>query len=359
MGSGPGSGLTPRVAGIGLMVLSVVGGIAAGVVMPDPRWSLIAAIVLTGATIGMAIGLLWSRRRSWAEDFWPPRIPTRTKGERMMRNMRVLAYLLVLVAPVLLGLAAWSLREARGEWSTSVLIVLVAVAYAGGGIGMLRDVRRAQQGMTPRPEDSRHPEDTRATAADGWRPLGPRAARSDAAAAMPLWTVLALLAVQLPTFLPKTGGPLPAPLFLGLLVFAAVIFIVLRLRAPQVEVHVERRRVRVRGREVGWDQVTTALLRSAPPWEGVPRTLVLVLGDDDRLRAPVVLRDHEALSLSEAETRILTDVIDASAIAIPRAKEDPRGKFSAQLFPTNLEKDTARAMVLHPPTMHDPVPTPT
>lgn len=350
--------MSPRQAGVLTIAASVVAGVGAGWVMSDSRWSLLAASVLTASTIGMGVGILWTMRASWADVTWPPGGVVRSEAERVRRSYRILGVMLITPVPVLLALLVWGVVSVGIPPTYLALTIAAAVVYGVAGVFLLIAGRARAEPPRSLPSHREPPVgDDEAVPRDGWQPLGPRASRWAMAASLgPLSFVIILLPMQLMTAFRDFPW---APAVFGL-AFAGTIGICVVLvnrAAPRVHVHLRDERIRAGSREARWDEVTAAELLATPPYEGEPRTLVLTLQSPDGLRAPLVIRRREDLALTKAEAAIAARLIEASAIELPRDKDDPRGKFSRQLYPAHLTKSEALDVVASPPTMSDPLPT--
>jgi hypothetical protein len=350
--------MSPRQAGLLVIAASVIAGVGAGWVMSDSRWSLLAAFVLTASTIGMGVGILWTMRASWEDMTWPPGGVVRSEAERVRRSYRILGIMLVTPVPVFLALLVWGVVSVGITPTYRALMIVAAVVYGAAGVVLLIAGRARPEAPPSLPSHHEPPSrGDEAVLPDGWQPLGPRASRWIMAATLgPFAFVVALAPLQLMTVFRDFAW---APAVMGLM-FAAMIgiyVVVINRAAPRVHVHLRDERIRAGSREARWDEVTAAELLATPRHEGEPRTLVLTLQNQDGLRAPLVIRRREDLALTKAEAAIAARLIEASVIELPRDKDDPRGKFSRQLYPAHLTKSEALDVVASPPTMSDPLPT--
>lgn len=350
--------MTPRRAGVALIAASVAVGVIAGWFMPDPRWSLAAATAVTAATVGMGVGALWILRTSWVDRTWPPGGLVRSQADRARRSARVLGVILLTSAPIVLALLVWMLVARDGEWSRGLSLALVALAYTGLGAWLISRARADAADSVSRASHSRRPPDDVAAAQDveGWRSIGPRSGAVITLAAIgPSAGLLVFVPLQLTRV--AESGVWAIVALVAALAAAAMVFVALQRRfSPRTEVSVDSERIRAHRQEASWSEISSAELLANPPWEGSARTLVLTLRSDAGLRAPIVLRRREDLTLTDSETRLVLQIIDASSIDLPRAKEDPRGRFSKQLYPSNLTQAEARELVADPPSMSDPLP---
>lgn len=348
--------MSPRRAGASVIVVSIGVGTAAGWLYPRPQWAIAAAVMATAATVGMAVGVLWMLRSSWADRTWPPAGPDLPPDVLARRRARVMG--IVLLAPLPLAFAglAWAVAEGSIRWERLVVFAVFVAGYGASGVWFLHSARRGPDG--PHPSHSERPTASvvRSQDAGGWRRLGERM-RGAFSAAMAGPTVLMMVVIPAQLLLILEDVPW------GMAIWAVVVGGMvalgigwLRRATPQVEVDEGGRRLRSGRRVVSWADVTRAELMAFPPWSGSPRTLVITLADGKGMRAPVTLRRSEALSLTAEETDLLRTIIEASSIELPRDKDDPRGRFSTQLYPNALTKAEAIALVSEPPGMDDPLP---
>lgn len=350
--------MSPRQAGILAIAASVTAAVFAGWAMSDPRWSLLAAFVLTASTIGMGVGILWTMRASWEDVTWPPGGVVRSEAERVRRSYRILGVMLVTPVPVIFALVVWAGMDASVTLTHLVLMIVAAVVYGTAGVFLLIAGRARAEAPRSLPSHREPPSGgDEAAPRDGWQPLGPRASRWIMVATLgPSGFLFILVPVQLLTAFRDFPW---APAAVGLVLAGAigVYVVVINRAAPRVHVHLRDERIPAGSREARWDEVTAAELLATPRHEGEPRTLVLTLQNQDGLRAPLVIRRREDLALTKAEAAIAARLIEASVIELPRDKDDPRGKFSRQLYPAHLTKSEALDVVASPPTMSDPLPT--
>ena len=350
-------GLSPRIAGALLIVVSVGGGIGAGWLIARAPWSILAVGLLTLATIGMAVGVLWTLRPSWADNTWPPAGRDLPADVRLRRGLRVLGIVLLAPIPVIVALLVWVVVEGTTPGKEMLLIALPAAVYGGVGVWVLRRSRVGSDGaMRSAASDQRPPERASGRDGDGWRVLGgPLKGTFLTSAMVPLVVLGMFTTLQLLMLLDEIAwggliwGGVVAVGLVGWLLF------VRRHQAP-VEANEREQLIRFRGRNLRWSAITRAELSADPPSRGALRTLILSVGDDSTHRGRVVLRRKGTLELSDAETELLAQIIDASAIELPRDKDDPRGRFSRQLHPHSLTKDDASGLVAHPPGADDDLP---
>ncbi|MFI8633611.1 hypothetical protein ACIGEP_13545 [Microbacterium sp. NPDC077663] len=339
--------------GIVLIIASIAGGVAAGGLMPTPLWSIPSAVALTLCTIGMGVGVLWTLRSSWSEKWWARRDSDVPAGLRARRAFRNVGIVLLAPLPIAVALLAWLISEGDIEWSRVLYGGFLVSAYGASGVQLIRLSRGARRSLGAR--GSERPEE-REDAGPGWHPLGgPLGSTLLGASLVPYGLLVLGGASQL--YLAFDDGSNGAVLGIAFIAVAAVVaFLLFRRFNRQADVDVDSGLIRLGSTTIPWTEVVRAELMAQPWWTGSPRTLILVLGDDAKARGRVVLRRREALELSDEETDVLTRIIEASHIELPRDKDDPRGRFSRQLYPNALTKEQAAALVADPPTMDEDLP---
>lgn len=177
----------------------------------------------------------------------------------------------------------------------------------------------------------------------------------------PLWLavfVTVRFVVELTRIVTEDWAPTVAVGVVSLGLSVAVAVVITRRRYPAVWVDIAERRLRSAGRELRWDEVSAAELVVGATGSKRTRTLFLVLRGDDGLRVLITLVRRGAPAIQGREAAVARAIIASSSIAMPRAKEDPEGRFSRYNFPTNLSKEDAEAVVARPPRAGDPLPIP-
>ncbi len=344
---------SPRVVGIVLMVASVAGAVAAGGFMPTPLWSIPSALALTLCTIGMGLGVLWTLRPSWSEKWWERRGSDVPPGLRARRAFRIAGIVLLAPLPIAVAALAWVVSEGTVEWSRVLYLGLLASIYGASGVMFIRLSRGSRKisdaAASARPEN--HPPRGR-----GWHPLGGPVGTTIFGVVLAPYVLLTLAGAGqfYLTFDDAAGGAVAAIAVIA--VAAVVAFLLYRRFNRQAEVDVHAGLIRLGSTTIPWEEVVRAELMAQPWWTGSPRTLILVLGDAAKARGRIVLRRREALELSSDETDVLRRIVEASRIELPRDKDDPRGRFSRQLYPNALTKEQAAALVADPPTMDEDLP---
>lgn len=344
---------SPRVVGIIFVIASIAGGVAAGGLMPTPLWSIPSALALTLCTIGMGIGVLWTLRSSWSEKWWERRGSDVPAGLRARRAFRNVGIVLLTPLPIAVAALAWLISEGDVEWPRVLYGGFLVSAYGASGVQLIRMSRGARS--SPGMRASERP-DGREDAGPGWHPLGGPLGSTMLGASLAPYGLLVLGAAS-QLYLAFDDGSNGAVFGVAFIAVAAVVaFLLFRRFNRQAEVDVDAGLIRLGSTTVPWEEVTRAELMAQPWWTGSPRTLILVLGDAAKARGRIVLRRREALELSGDETDVLERIIEASRIELPRDKDDPRGRFSRQLYPNALTKEQAAALVADPPTMDEDLP---
>ncbi|WP_413355270.1 hypothetical protein [Microbacterium sp. 1P06AB] len=340
----------PRVSGAALVLVGIGGGFGAGWLIARAPWSILAAGLLTLSTVAMAIGVLWTMRPNWDDKTWPPSGRDLPPDIRLRRNFRILGIILLTPTPIIVALLVWLIVEGSATWNEMLLLALPAATYAAMGVWVLRRSRwDAGYAASSATGDGRPEQHGPQREEDEWRVVGgPLKGTFPSTATVPLVVMAVLASFQLLRIadeFPWGGVVWAAVVATGLVCW---LLFVRRQQRP-LEVLPAREEIRFRGRILRWSEVTRAELSADPPWKGAPRTLILSIGGGSPHRGRVVLRRKGDLELSDDETTLLARIIDASAIDLPHDKDDPRGRFSRQLYPNNLTKAEAAAVVADPP----------
>lgn len=337
-------------SGAVLIVIGVGGGIGPGWLIARAPWSLLAAALLTLSTIAMTVGVLWTMRPNWDDKRWPPTGRDLPPDVRLRRAFRILGIILLTPTPIIVALLSWMIVEGSAMWNEMLLLALPAAGYAAMGVWVLRRSRfdaayAASSGTADRRPTRIGPQ----RSDDAWQVVcGPLKGTFPSTVTVPIVVMAVIASFQLLRIadeFPWGGVVWAAVVAIGLICW---LLFVRRQRRP-LEVLPAQEQIRFRGRTLRWSEVTRAELSADPPWKGAPRTLILSIGGDSPHRGRVVLRRKGCLELSDDETKLLARIIDASAIDLPHDKDDPRGRFSRQLYPNNLTRAEAAAVVADPP----------
>lgn len=335
------------------MFASALVGVWSGFLIGTPPWSVLAAIILAVATVGMVGGVLWLPRRGWEDTTWPPFHRDEDPRARLRKTTLWLTFVMLAPLPLGLALLVWTWDSGELSWTERIVFLAATCFYAAGGVGLLAFARSLAK---PAPVNDERPAGEHAEDG-GWVALRNRApAGASTALAAPSAIFVVVVPVQF-IFIVRDS-----PLLLALLVVVlALIFLGLAwwIRGMgDVRVRRGERRLRAGRREVEWGAITRAELFATPLVTGTARTLVVTLRDDDRFRARILLRRKGALTLTQRETDLLADVIEGTEIVMPHDKDDPRGRFSKVLYPANLTKAETAVLIADPPGADDPLPIP-
>lgn len=346
--------MTPRkaaivvaIAAMPVLVASVVFLPAGGVV------SLLAAVGLALGLTGAGLALLWATRTSWApEPASAPRAPDRAAVQRRARRvMQVQGWIGLVGGLGILGLALGTDDDERSAVRLGALAVGLLVLGAVS-IVVARTTGRGRTEQDAAADDEPLP--------SGWILVSRRDRGSLLVFALPgllalLWGVWQFLPLFLLTV--REGSALLAAT-LGLaavaLVGGAAVWAVRFI--PDVWVDAHAARVRVGSRTSPAGELTAARLSATAMVTGGSRSLFLILEGPGKLRVPLLLRKRGDLAMTPAQRRAAVALVEAAAIELPRAKEDPRGKFSRTLYPTHLDASQAREIVARPPRSDEDLP---
>ncbi|MFP7761046.1 hypothetical protein [Marisediminicola sp. LYQ134] len=172
----------------------------------------------------------------------------------------------------------------------------------------------------------------------------------------------ALAVVQMP-FVVWHGGRALGGSYL--LVFALVILtlvvvfltttVIMNRRWPIAEINLDTSELRAGSRVVGLADVDRAMLAA---WSVKKVRAVKLRLTGAGARAEVTVRSRRGALLDDTATRVLAEALRRTAVELPKAKEDPTGRFARYNFPTNITRDEAVAIALNPPTVDDRLPIP-
>ena len=357
--------MTPKKAGRLLLGGAIVVAVGAAMFLTTSGWwGLVAAAVLSAALAAAGLGVVWTTRTTWGPE---PAASARTRdaADEMLRGRRraITAGTLLL----LFGLAGgativWATIE-DGLTPAAASVGTASTAAVAAGIALIafgRSRAETDEDAEPEPEPGTGTDPHGAREDAGWRRVtrrDPLAIAIYSGAPLVFTLPLAVQVLRLPGEL--AGGRLLGffvSVFVGLAVVVGAGVWATR-RYPEVWVEPNRRLLRSGTRETSWNDVSAARLSLANLWPGSPRTLFLTLETASGVRAPIPLRRRGRLILSTAERDLLVRVIDGSSIEVPRAPEDPDGRFSRFTFPEHVERDVAARLVAQPPRADEPLPT--
>ena len=343
--------VNPLAAGIVLATIGATAAVASTFFIADAHVGVLAAIILSFGCVGVAAGLVLTRRKSWADSTWPPDTQTRPWTARRTRRITlVYGGFLALTA---FGGAVGLLRPDQRELDDVVRGWVLVGVLAAAGLGLvMAGSRRAPSAVRSSDRPANAP-----AGDDEWTPLGPpRPRRLFAWWAVPLafsgqpFLIPMLFAAFFP-LLTFRLGTWTWIVTAGALVVAVVVGIsVLRRRSRPPLVARDGSRMLVGKEEIPTAEVVTAMVM-ASRWEpdATGRSVAVVLTTRGKARALIQLRERGHLALTEDQTRLLAMAIAQSGIELPRDKEDPRGRFSRSLYPNYLTKPEAMQFVEQPP----------
>lgn len=343
---------SPRVSGAVLLVLALAGGVASVIFLPAGGViSVVSALGLALCVAAVALAAVWLSRRSWAPEpapGWTPVDRARDR-ERLRRVTRVQGIICVVFGVGLIAVAVVFPTDA-GTLRASVIGVLVLVL---GVIGLF-----ASRRVAARVEDDA-PDTQPDAMPTGWVLVTPRDRGTILLFALPGLALSVVAVWQMTSLLlliarASTLGLVIAVLALTAAVIGAGAWVSRLL--PEVSVDVGAGLVRTGSREVPWSSFTAARLQASSTFVGGPRSLFLVLEGPEKLRAPLLLRRRGDLAMSDEQRRAALAALDGAQIALPRAPEDPKGKFSRSLFPQHVDAAQARELVAHPPRSDQDLP---
>ena len=343
--------LRPTVVGLALALFSAALALTAIFLIADPRIGVLAAVMLSFGCVGVAAGLVLTRRRSWVDPSWPPDMESKPWSTRRTRRVSFLygVFLLLISVGGVVTLVGADQNETDDPVRGWVLVTVLALL---GSALIVRGARREQEAV----HSSDRPESGPIVDAQEWVPLGP----SRTHGLFPWWALRVfsgqpLLVPMVCAFLfPVTALRLGAWTWLfgavGLAVAAVIVSIVVRRRSRPPCISRDATRLLVGAREVPTASITTAMV-IAGPWEpdATARNLAIVLTASDHTRTVVGLRERGRLALTENQTELLMAAIERADIVLPHDKDDPRGRFSRMLYPNHLTKTEALQLVREPP----------
>jgi FtsH-binding integral membrane protein len=355
--------MTPRAAGIGLLVASIVVGVLSAPHLTSPAWGLVAAGTLSVALAAGGLGVVWMSRTTWGIEPRPEGKERPDSQDPRRARRSALIYGIVSLAFAAVGVAALVWAAVMRSFGPELIRFLFLVAVAGTlGVVLVRFARSP----IVEPDDADEAAiDASGGAddadADEWRRLTRRdwfvvVGYSVPGLLIGGWVFVQL--VQLPAVLSE-NSIVGAGIAVTLAVagFAAIAWW-MRRRFPEVWANPVTRRIRVGAREAEWSALTAAKVSTASVWPGAPRTLFLTLEGEDGLSAPLTLRKRDRLALTSTQRDLVVQMISESSVQMPRAAEDPGGRFSRFNFPEHVTRDDAVELVKKPPRAGERLPIP-
>ncbi len=351
------SGIVTTVA-FGVLVVAGIGFLPTG-----GATSLIAATAIAIGFAGAGYGMLRLTRSSGiavraTASARPDQEQAQRRGRRAVRVQSIVF--------LILGIAIFAIRlllggEDDGDPRLVVGGVVLIVLGVSGLIVSARAERPRAQDLDVDVERRREPDSP--VHVGGWQRVTRRDLASVLAIAAPgagLAIFFAWQSVSL-FFFTIRGLDGAGLLIAAVLTFVAAVGVsvaVVSRIAPEVWIDVDGQRVRSGSRIVAWDEIIAARLSGTAAFIGGTRTLILTLEGPKKTRFPLILRRRGRLMLTGREREAVLALIEGAAIALPRAPEDPKGKFSRMLFPSHLDVTQARDLVARPPRSDEDLPVP-
>lgn len=322
--------VTPRVAGAAIFAASVVVAVFSVLHLTSPAWGLLSAAALSAALAAGGLGVVWMSRTTWGAEPRPERLdePAGSDPRRARRSALIYGIVLLVIGVAGAAACAWAFLTGSlsPEWVRMALVTVVAVSL---GVAMI--VFGRSPIAAPEDDDVIDEGADAAATADGWVRVSARDGFAVVVYSLPGGFIVVWLFVQLAQFPGLFVGEDAA----GFVVAIVAVMIVLvgaalwmLRRFPVVSVHPVTRRLRAGGREIGWAELTAARVSATSVWPGAPRTLFLTLEGQSGVKAPLTLRRRDRLALSSAQRDVAIRMITESSIEMPRAAEDPEGRFS-------------------------------
>ena len=135
--------MSPRAAGILVMIGAIVVALCGGWLIATPPWSIPGALVLVGAMILFAVGSTWLVRPSWADRTWPPQRPA--DPARSRRRLRRLLISRAIMVPLLLAGAVFVMVDGQPLFGAILLLLGLLNGWSSIWLGVL--ARRTQAGI--------------------------------------------------------------------------------------------------------------------------------------------------------------------------------------------------------------------
>ena len=131
--------MSPRVAGTAAMVAALALAVVAGFLIGHPPWSIPGAVLLVAASILFCVGALWSLRRTWEDQTWPPNVAM--DRAKALRTMYRFSLMMCFFGPLMIagGVVAIILGD---NLVSGIFIVVLGVFNLATSLWRLRLYRR-------------------------------------------------------------------------------------------------------------------------------------------------------------------------------------------------------------------------
>ncbi|KAA9089459.1 hypothetical protein [Microbacterium radiodurans] len=347
--------MSPRRAGATLITASVVAGVAAAAFLTTSGWwGLVAAVVLSASMAGVGLGVACTTRTTWGAE--PAAVePDAAVRIRRSRRTALVTGFVVIVSSLgsLTMVAVATVVGGLGPASVSLTIVTAAGIITGVTLIRFGRSRSLPDGDTEPALGADSSDDS------GWRRVSRRDPVTIALYSAPVLVLVAYLLLQVV----RLPGELAGGRAVGFVVSAAVAMGVLVggaawafRRYPEVWVDERRSLIRIRDDEIVWADLVSAQVSAMRVWPGSPRTVFLTLATSDGRRVPLPVRRRDRLVMTPDERELVARVVHASSIEVPRAPEDPEGRFSRYNFPTHVGREDAARLIAKPPRADEDLP---
>lgn len=351
------SGVVAAMTSLGLLIAGVMLLPGGGII------SLLSALMIASGFAGAGYGILRIARSGGAAG----RASTLTLDaagakRRAQRFLRVQSVFFLVFGSLIGAMSLWAGGDREGGGIRYVILGGALIVLGAGGL-----VAAARAGRL-RPEDDAAPEGGDAVSgaenseAPGWQLVTRRDLLTAVTMVAPGAGLILLLVWQatsavLSTTRSMSGGALAVTVVV-IIALLVVAVIVMARTAPNVWIDVVEQRVRCGSRIAPWHEVTAARLSAASVFVGGTRSLVLTLEGAEKLRIPLILRRHGHVVMTPRQRSAVLALIEGARIVLPRAAEDPKGKFSRMLYPSHLDSAQARDLVARPPRSDEQLPVP-
>ncbi|WP_368498755.1 hypothetical protein [Herbiconiux sp. A18JL235] len=102
--------ISPRAAGWAAVGGAAVLAVGGGMLLVYPPWSILGAVVLVGASILAAVGVVWMLRQTWSEP-WPPDVTPSL--QKQLRRVRVSQIVTSVLFVAVIALAFYAVSQQK------------------------------------------------------------------------------------------------------------------------------------------------------------------------------------------------------------------------------------------------------